>query len=296
MNISEARAVLDDAERRRQDDPVPPVSRGDQVRRLLVWVLLGALLLRFAFAWADTFAGASLPRIGSSGFTLIFAAFSILHASDLLGWRRALIFLVACVVISWGFESVGVATGAVYGNYHYSDALGVKVGAVPFIIPLAWFMMVYASWIVAHILLADAGNPASIGGALARAVIAAAAMTSWDVVMDPGMARKGVWTWENGGAYFGVPFQNFVGWMLTTLTVYVVVALIFRGVAGRRVPETSRLYVGLPALAYTIVAIDQLLNASAPELYVVAAFGICLLALLALLRLALVPTPVPLPR
>lgn len=294
MNISEARAILDAAEQR--DDPAQAqLSGAGRVRRLLVWLLLGAILLRYAFIWADAFAGASLPQIGNTGFTVIFAAFSILHASDLLGWRRALIFLGACVVISWGFETAGVATGAVYGNYHYSDALGVKFGGVPVLIPFAWFMMVYASWIVAHILLADAGNPASFTGAVARAVIAGAVMTSWDVVMDPGNASKGTWIWENGGAYFGVPFQNFVGWMITTVTVYLVVALIFRGVAGRALPQTSRLYMGLPVLAYAMLAVDQLLMASVPELHIVAAFGICLVALLALLRLALVRYPVPLP-
>src|SRR5216684_3016043 len=48
--------------------------------------------------------------------------------------------------------AVRVATGMVYGNCHYGDALGAKIGAVPVIIPFAWFMMIYASWIVAHIL------------------------------------------------------------------------------------------------------------------------------------------------
>ena len=264
--------------------------------RLLVWLLLLAILLRYGFMWADTFAGASLPRIGNIGFTAIFAAFSILHAADVLGWRRALVFLLVCVTVSWCFEAVGVATGMVYGSYHYGDVLGAKIGAVPAIIPLAWFMMVYASWIVAHILLEDGDNPGSAKGAFARAVIAAAAMTAWDAVMDPGMAKAGTWTWENGGPYFGVPFQNFIGWVATTLTVYIIVALAFRLVPGREMPAAARLYGGAPALAYALVAIDRLLIASSPELHVVAAFGICLVALLAILRLALVQRPIALPR
>jgi putative membrane protein len=54
-------------------------------------------------------------------------------------------------------------------------------------------------------------------------VIAAATMTAWDVVMDPGQTRAGSWVWEAGGAYFGVPLQNFMGWMVTTLTIYLLV-------------------------------------------------------------------------
>jgi uncharacterized membrane protein len=269
---------------------------GVGVLRPLVWLLLFALFLRYAFIWADTFAGASLPHIGGIGFTAIFAAFSILHAADMLGWRRAIAFLLTCVVVSFCFESVGVATGVVYGTYHYGDTLGAKIAGVPVIIPFAWFMMIYASWIVAHVLLEGAGDPGSAGGALARAAVAAAAMTAWDAVMDPGMARAGIWTWENGGPYFGVPFQNFVGWMATTLTIYIIVALAFRLLPGRQTLNATRLYGGAPVLAYSLIALDGLLVASVPELHVVAAFGICLVALLAVLRLALVRSPIALPR
>jgi putative membrane protein len=263
--------------------------------RVIVWLLLAAVFLRYGFIWADTFAGASLPHIGSKGFTVIFAAFSILHAGSVLGWRRAVAFLVICVVVSWGFEAVGVATGMVYGAYHYGDALGAKIGGVPIIIPFAWFMMVYASWMVAHLLLEGGQSPSSFGGALARALIAATAMTAWDAVMDPGMAMRGTWTWEQGGAYFGVPFQNFVGWMATTLAVYIIVALVFRLVPNRKGRAAPRRFGGAPVWAYAFVALDHFLISTIPELHVVAAFGIGFIALLAVLRLLLGRGPIALP-
>jgi uncharacterized membrane protein len=272
-----------------------PRHRYIVVQRALVWLFLALVALRYGLAWVDTLGGASLPRIGTMGFTVAFTAFSLLHAADRLGWRRALVFLASCIVVSWGFEAVGIATGAVYGSYHYGAALGAKIAGVPALIPFAWFMMVYASWVVAHILLEGAGNPASIGGALARSVVAAAAMTSWDVVMDPGNARAGAWVWENGGAYFGVPLQNFVGWMATTLSIYVLVALLFRVVPGGGTAQAPRFYGGLPVVAYALVAMDHFLISPFPELHVVAAFGICLIALLALLRLTMVQGPLTLP-
>jgi uncharacterized membrane protein len=260
-----------------------------------VWLLLLALLVRYLFIWADIFAGASLPHIGGIGFTMIFAAFSILHAGDMLGWRRAVAFLATCVVVSFCFESVGVATGLVYGPYHYGTALGAKLAGVPIIIPFAWFMMIYASWMVAHLLLEGAGSPASLGGVLARAAIAAMAMTAWDTVMDPGAAKTGAWVWEQGGAYFGVPFQNYVGWLATTLVVYLVVAIIFRALPRRPRTVTTRIYSGAPVWAYAIVALDQFLVPTIPELHVVAGVGIGFIALLAVLRLLLGRGPIALP-
>jgi uncharacterized membrane protein len=262
-----------------------------RVRRGLVWSLLLLLALRYAAIWADSFAGASLPRIGAVGFTVIFSAFSVLHAADRLGWRRALLFLCSCVVVSFCFEAVGVATGVVYGAYHYGDTLGVKIAGVPALIPFAWFMMIYASWVVAQVLLEGVGNPASPVGIVARSVVAAAVMTAWDVVMDPGLARAGAWVWEEGGAYFGVPFHNFGGWMVTTLTIYLLVALLFSLIRSPEIPAAARLFSGAPVIAYSLVAMDHALISPFPELHVVAAFGMCLIALLALLRLTLVRSP-----
>jgi len=267
-----------------------------RLRRLLVWLLLFGIFLRYACTWVSALSGASLFSVGATGFTVLFAAFSILHAGDVLGWRRALLFLLVCVAVSWGFESVGVATGAVYGDYHYGKALGAKIAGVPLIIPLAWFMMVYASWIVAHVLLEGASTPSSVNGALARALIASTAMTAWDAVMDPGKAKSGAWIWEKGGPYFGVPFQNFVGWIATTGAIYVIVAVALRFVPPRpQVRSSTRFYTGLPVLAYALVAFDHLLIETIPELHIVAAFGICLVALLAILRLILVPDAIALP-
>ncbi|MEI9965945.1 MAG: carotenoid biosynthesis protein [Caulobacteraceae bacterium] len=47
------------------------------------------------------------------------------------------------MVISFIMEEAGVRTGLVFGHYHYSDLLGHRLGHVPLLIPLGWFMMVY---------------------------------------------------------------------------------------------------------------------------------------------------------
>lgn len=278
-----------------------PLGRPDGVRflRLGVWLLFAAIVVRFATLWANGLMGASLPVLGRVGFTLLFAAFSVAHATSVLGWRRAMVFLLACAAVGWSFEEIGVSTGLVYGAYHYGAALGAKLGAVPAIIPLAWFMMTYASWVVADLLLGGSGGrapvsfaPASVvpmSYAAARVVVAAAAMTAWDTVMDPGMARAGVWTWEQGGAYFGVPEHNFAGWLATTMTVYLIAEIAFRHIRAPAPAAMSRVYAGLPALAYALLALDRILLPDLPELRIVAAFGMGLVALVAVLRLGLPP-------
>src|SRR3712207_9292958 len=67
------------------------------------------------------------------------------------------------------FESVGLATGFPYGEYTYSDDLGPTLLGVPFLVPLAWLMMAWPSWLLARRLTRG-------GRRAARVAVAAAAV------------------------------------------------------------------------------------------------------------------------
>jgi uncharacterized membrane protein len=82
--------------------------------------------------------------------------------------------------------------------------------------------MGYISWIVAGTLLG--GTPRRLSGKvqlIALPVVAAFVMTQWDVVMDPPEATiSKAWIWHDGGAHFGVPLSNYLGWLLTSWLFY----------------------------------------------------------------------------
>ena len=100
----------------------------------------------------------------------IFALFSLLHAAFMLGWRRAAAFFAVATVLSLSAELAGVRTGLIFGRYVYTQALGPKFLAdVPYVIPLAWFMMVYPAYVIAS--LALDGQPIAKGGRTRPAVL-----------------------------------------------------------------------------------------------------------------------------
>ncbi|MBP1693563.1 MAG: putative rane protein [Chloroflexi bacterium] len=147
--------------------------------------------------------------------TIIGFAFALIHGAVTMGWRQILLLVALTFFISLLFESVGVATGLIYGPYHYTDQLGPKfLGLVPYVISLAWFMMVYPSLMIALRLVPDKWPPGK--RILAVASLGAVIMTAWDLVMDPFMVKAGHWVWDIRGAYFGIPLQNYFGWWLTT--------------------------------------------------------------------------------
>lgn len=195
----------------------PPVFIETKMRRLTLitlelyavvslYVLLRAILeLPFQI----------LPAILLSGLAFVFA---LLHAGLREGWRRAFLLLGLTVMISLLFESVGVATGWVYGGYHYTADFGPRIfNLVPYLIPVNWFMMLYPSYVMAVLIL-----PANTSGWkswLSMAAIGGLIMTAWDLVMDPLMVARGHWVWESAGAYFGIPTQNYFGWWVTSFMI-----------------------------------------------------------------------------
>ena len=184
-----------------------------------------ALLFLMAFALLTSLMvvrmvlGQINPAWATFACTITCFTFTVLHAVSRLGWKQALTLIALCFLISLLFECIGVKTGRVYGPYHYSNQLGPKfLGLVPYLIPLAWFMMMYPAYLMAHWLTPRRHSRLLQGVCLAG--VAGVVMTAWDLMMDPLMVFSGHWTWEINGAYFGVPIQNFAGWWLTTFVIF----------------------------------------------------------------------------
>ena len=229
---------------------------------------------------------AELPRIpGGIGVkTLFMMLFSIFHAAYVLGWRHTLLFFGITVAVSWSYEHVGVETGLIYGAYHYTDALGLKLGHVPIIIPIAWFMMIYPSYIIANLIGSgrqmmtrdkkkNNNNPITLVQILWLSFLSAVIMTAWDLVVDPYLSgpTERAWIWEDGGQYFGVPLHNFGGWLLTTFTIYFVFRLLserkFQMHTSRRPLTTS--IILLPLISYGATMIANIIPGEPPELRII---------------------------
>lgn len=124
-----------------------------QLRRAsIVFLTLYALLTLYPII--SLLAGSAPWYLLTPVTTLIGFLFALLHAGQREGWRRMVLLLVLVFTVSLTFESVGVATGLIYGPYHYTNSLGpLFLGLVPYLIPLAWFMMSYPSFVIADRLI-----------------------------------------------------------------------------------------------------------------------------------------------
>ncbi|BDX35082.1 membrane protein [Mycobacterium antarcticum] len=122
------------------------------------------------------------------------------------------------VVVAGGLgllaEAIGVATGWPFGDYAYTGTLGAEIFGVPVVVPMAWVMMAWPALVVARTLAVR--GPAVIA-------VGAAALTAWDVFLDPQMVAAGHWTWSDPSPGLplvpGIPLTNYVGWLLVSAAV-----------------------------------------------------------------------------
>jgi putative membrane protein len=138
------------------------------------------------------------------------------------------------------FEAVGLATGFPYGRYTYSDTLGPTLLGVPFLVPLAWLMMAWPSWLLAELLTRTARpgrRPA------ARVAVAAAVFAGWDVVLDPQMVQAGYWTWASPQpglpGISTVPLTNLAGWLLAGAVLMTLLDVLVRRTSEPGAPWTG---------------------------------------------------------
>lgn len=115
-------------------------------------------------------------------------------------WNMKYLLFIGSV-FGWGMltEIIGVKTGLLFGQYHYTPLLGAQFGGVPLIIGLNWVVVTYCA---GH--LAKRVDPSPV----IRIAFGAALMVLMDALIEPFAIRYGLWVWDAGHP----PVQNYIGW------------------------------------------------------------------------------------
>ena len=119
----------------------------------------------------------------------------------------AMIFLTGFLV-----EVAGVATGVIFGAYHYGEGLGFKIAGTPVIIGLNWLFLVYTTSGIAERLKLKK---------IPAVVASSAAMLLYDFILEKVAAPLDMWYWSNGNA----PVRNYLAWFFIALVFQTVIKL-----------------------------------------------------------------------
>lgn len=174
------------------------------------------------FAWSMEGGGVVYMLLGMATISI--------YAYRTLGIWHSLSFMLPALFISLGSELLGTSTGFPFGHYRYLNGLGYKIaGLVPFTIPLSWFYLGFSAYFIARLGLGNRNIANWLKITLAIA-LGSVLLTSWDFVLDPAMSQTQVpfWLWEQPGAFFGMPYQNFAGWFGTGVVFMSVATVLWQ--------------------------------------------------------------------
>jgi putative membrane protein len=177
-----------------------------QTALLTLWVLLMVSfpIVDWALGWQAMLSAITLSLLAQL-ITVILILWQAWGIAKTLGVG------LTVLVLGWAVEALGSHTGFPFAVYSYTDALQPQIFNVPLHIPMGWLMMLPPCWAVAQII----ANRIKPGWQFPVFIcLSALAMTSWDLMLDPMMVAWGIWDWDDPGIYFGIPWGNFLGWLL----------------------------------------------------------------------------------
>jgi putative membrane protein len=234
------------------------------------------------FSWGMQNGGASYMIFGA------IAAF--LYGKQMIGLKRTLAFAIPAIGLSVSSELMGTSTGFPFGAYSYLSGLGYKIAdLVPFTIPLSWFYMGFASFLISATMMRFG---TSWFHRLSAIALGAVMLTSWDFVLDPAMSQTPYpfWEWHQAGEFYGMPYQNFFGWFGTG-TVFMTVASLIWGRGNQ--PILNRQQILFPTIMYAGNFLFALILSFNAGFYVPALLGILVGAMPLLILYVTAPNSEP---
>ncbi len=148
---------------------------------------------------------------------------NLLVMTGLLVWnqekinRNLLLFFVLTCSVGMITEIIGVNTGLLFGNYSYGSVMGIKIGGVPLLIGLNWFVVVFCcivimeqmhQWVKAK--YETLGQPTMSAKLENISIIVDGAMMAafFDWIMEPVAVKLGFWQWHS----VSIPLYNYLCW------------------------------------------------------------------------------------
>ena len=208
-------------------------------------------------------------------------------AAHLLGARAALQFVLIAVSLGWFAEQMGSSRGWFFGHYTYTDVLGPRLLDVPLVIPMMWFALTYAGYVISNLIVwqsAVDGAP-GLGNAAMLSFLAAMIVTAFDLGADPYFVYT-LKAWimaKTDGAWFGETVQGFFGWVFVAFVIVFGFRMSMRQRPLQPASPFLRRHAMVPLAIYAAGMVFQMILGNPVEIRTIAAFamGIPLLCALA---------------
>ena len=137
--------------------------------------------------------------------------------------RKAAAGLFVLCGYTYAIEFVGVFTGYPYGHFEYGVNLGPMIlGLIPAALPLFFLPLVVNAYLLCLLLLGGYARRTPV-----RLLAVIVTVVGMDLVLDPAAVSIGFWASDGGGGYYGIPWTNYAGWVLSATVAVTVLDSAF---------------------------------------------------------------------
>jgi len=198
------------------------------------WYILILTILSAGLIFTNAILGMVIPFHVSIliGFILLLLVFVFWDAYQRYGLRTTLLMLGGTYLAAFTAEMLGVNFGLIFGEYYYTERLGIQILGVPLLAGTAWGPITYAAYHLSCRLwpfpdMSKKPFSTRLFVHIFPSFMAALAATAWDLVIDPIAVADGWWIWVGGGRYLpsikgGIPNSNFIGWIALSFLIQMV--------------------------------------------------------------------------
>ena len=153
--------------------------------------------------------GLSMGGIGAN------MLFSILLGIVVVGWKRAVLYYAISAAVVAVIENLTFYTGFPFGYYIPLEG-GPKILAIPLLVCVGYFNYAMLAWVMADLILPMKSGASGSYYMWGRVFISLIIGSAIDLINDPmGVLTQGMWYYPSGGGFYGVPFSNSFGWLVT---------------------------------------------------------------------------------
>lgn len=184
-------------------------------------------------------------------------------ATHLLGLKAASQFTFISLVYGFFAEYMGENYGWFFGDYDFTDNLGLRIIGVPLVIPLMWFSLTYISYVLGNIILRRAPRESSrnFGEMFVLSFFGAILVTAYDLAADPYMVYVvKAWIMEKtDGWWFGETIQGFFGWWFVSFMMLITFRFLNRHAPRRTTAPYKKTHALIPISIYMLWMVFQMM-------------------------------------
>lgn len=124
-------------------------------------------------------------------------------------FKKGVLIILVLSAYATMIEALSILTSFPYGSFAYNKQLGYKLfDLVPWSVGFGWAPLVIGCFTL---------GMWQFKNRYYQFIFGVLFLVSADLVLDPGAVLMQFWTWEHPGIYYGIPFTNYLGWMLSSI-------------------------------------------------------------------------------